>query len=92
MVYVGVYDDFNIDWNELTHLYKIAPLGNKNPDDLKIAFANSMYKCFIYDDKKLVEAERALADGVDVSYICDVAINPEYQRCGLGKHSHFLWH
>ncbi|MDD5052856.1 MAG: GNAT family N-acetyltransferase [Sulfuricurvum sp.] len=80
-----IFDDILIDWDELAHLYKIAPLGNKNPNDLKIAFANSMYKCFIYDGKKLVGVGRALADGVDVSYICDVAIHPEYQRCGLGK-------
>jgi ribosomal protein S18 acetylase RimI-like enzyme len=85
MVHVWVYDDFNIDWNELTHLYKIAPLGNKNPDDLKIAFTNSMYKCFIYYGEKLVGAGRALTDGIDISYICDVAIHPEYQGCGLGK-------
>jgi ribosomal protein S18 acetylase RimI-like enzyme len=77
-------DDAKIDWNELAHLYKIAPLGNKNPDDLKIAFSNSMYKCFIYDGEKLVGAGRALADGVDVSYICDVAIHPEYQGRGHG--------
>jgi len=28
---------------------------------------------------------RALADGVDCSYICDVAVLPEYQGTGLGK-------
>jgi ribosomal protein S18 acetylase RimI-like enzyme len=26
-----------------------------------------------------------LADGVDCSYICDVAVHPEYQGQGLGK-------
>jgi ribosomal protein S18 acetylase RimI-like enzyme len=80
-----IYDDTKIDWDELAYVYKVAPLGNKNPDDLKIAFNNSMYKCFIYDGQKIVGAGRALADGVDVSYICDVAIHPEYQGFGLGK-------
>ncbi len=28
---------------------------------------------------------RALADGADCSYICDMAILPEYQGKGLGK-------
>ncbi|MCX6051082.1 MAG: hypothetical protein NTZ60_01085 [Campylobacterales bacterium] len=54
MKQVLVYDDGQIDWNELAHLYKIAPLDNKNPDDLKISFANSMYKCFIYNGDKLI--------------------------------------
>lgn len=83
--YTWVYDDKNIDWEELTTLYKIAPLGNKNPDDLKIAFNNSMYKCFVYDGTILIGVGRAIADGVDVSYLCDVAVHPEYQRCGIGK-------
>ena len=31
------------------------------------------------------EHSRALADGLDCSYICDVAIHPDYQGIGLGK-------
>jgi ribosomal protein S18 acetylase RimI-like enzyme len=80
-----VYDDHNIDWDALSTLYKIAPLGKKDPQKLKIAFDNSMYKCFVYDNEKLVGAGRALADGIDTSYICDVAIHPKYQGQGLGK-------
>jgi ribosomal protein S18 acetylase RimI-like enzyme len=26
-----------------------------------------------------------LADGLDCSYICDIAVHPEYQGLGLGK-------
>lgn len=80
-----IYDSKNIDFNELSNLYKIAPLGDKTVEDLKVVFANSMYKCFVYDEEKLVGVGRALADGVDCSYICDVAIHPEYQGKGLGK-------
>ena len=80
-----IYDSKNIDFNELSNLYKIAPLGDKTVEDLKVVFANSMYKCFVYDEEKLVGAGRALADGVDCSYICDVAIHPEYQGKGIGK-------
>ena len=75
----------NIDWNELSNLYKIAPLGNKKPEDLKIAFSNSMYKHFVYSNNKLIGVGRALADGVDCSYISDVAIHPDYQGMGIGK-------
>src|SRR5512134_1157604 len=75
----------NMDWNELSHLYLIAPLGQKDPADLKVSFSNSMFKCFVYDSGKLIGAGRALADGVDCSYICDVAVHPDYQGQGLGK-------
>jgi len=75
----------SLDWEELSTLYRIAPLGQKEPSDLKISFSNSMFKCFVYDSGRLIAAGRALADGKDCSYICDVAVHPEYQRRGLGK-------
>lgn len=74
-----------LDWDELSALYRVAPLGEKSPANLKTAFANSMFRCFAYDDGKLVGVGRALADGIDCSYICDVAIMPSHQGTGLGK-------
>lgn len=79
------YDNDEVDWNELSQLYKIAPLGDKDPNDLKIAFTNSLFKSFVYDNKTLVGVGRALADGIDCSYICDLAVHPDYQGVGLGK-------
>ena len=73
-----------VDWNELSELYRKAPLGNKSPDRLKTVFANSMFRRFGYEDGVLVAAGRALADGLDCSYICDVAILPSHQGRGLG--------
>lgn len=85
MEYDWMYSAENVDWDELSHLYLIAPLGQKSPADLKVSFSNSMFKCFVYDAGKLIGAGRALADGVDCSYICDVAVHPNYQGQGLGK-------
>ncbi len=73
-----------INWQELAELYRIAPLGQKSADDLKIVFSNSRFKCFIFDGNTLIGAGRALADGLDCSYIGDVAIHPDYQGRGLG--------
>ncbi len=75
----------NVDWNELSALYLAAPLGNKNPADLKTVFTNSMFRCFVHEDGKLVGVGRALADGVDCAYICDIAVLPSHQGTGLGK-------
>ena len=75
----------NVDWDELAALYHAAPLGNKHPSGLKIAFSNSLFRCFAYEGGKLVGVGRALADGVDCSYICDVAVLPSHQGTGLGK-------
>ncbi len=79
------FDQTHIHWDELSNLYKIAPLGIKSPDDLKIVFSNSKFKCFVYDDDLLIGAGRGLADGKDCSYLCDIAVHPEYQGLGVGK-------
>jgi len=79
-------DDLNsVDWNELSALYRVAPLGDKKPDDLQRSFANSLYRCFVREGGRLVGVGRALADGVDCSYICDIAVLPSHQGAGLGK-------
>lgn len=85
MALAWIYSSENVDWEELSALYLIAPLGQKDPADLRISFANSMFKCFIYDSGRLIAAGRALADGRDCSYICDVAVHPSHQGLGLGR-------
>ncbi|WP_201495712.1 GNAT family N-acetyltransferase [Rubrivivax sp. A210] len=74
-----------VDWLELESLYRVAPLGTKNARDLEIVFTNSRFRCFVRDEGRMVAVGRALADGADCSYICDVAVHPSYQGTGLGK-------
>ena len=74
-----------MDWDELSNLYRIAPLGNKKAADLKVVFTNSMYRCFVREDGVLIGAGRAVADGIDVSYLADIAVHPDHQGRGLGK-------
>jgi GNAT superfamily N-acetyltransferase len=83
--YAWVYDDTAVDWDELSELYRVAPLGEKPPDDLKVVFSNSMFTCFVYADDRLVGVGRALADGLDCAYIADVAVHPDHQGVGLGR-------
>ncbi len=79
------YEHSEIDWSELSELYKIAPLGIKPATALEVVFSNSRFKCFVFDNTTLIGAGRALADGLDCAYICDIAIHPEYQGLGFGK-------
>ncbi len=74
-----------VDWPELSVMYRLAPLGNKSAAWLQTAFSNSMFKFFARDDGMLVAAGRAVADGVDCSYICDIAVRPSHQGQGLGR-------
>ena len=79
-------DDLNaVDWEELSALYRVAPLGDKSAADLKLVFTNSMFRAFVHDAGVLVGAGRVLADGRDCAYLCDIAVHPSHQGHGLGK-------
>jgi len=73
-----------VDWDELSELYRIAPLGEKPPEALRTVFGNSRYVQFAYSDGQLVGAGRCLADGLDCGYIADIAVHPSQQGRGLG--------
>ncbi|SFG65177.1 Acetyltransferase (GNAT) domain-containing protein [Duganella sp. CF458] len=74
-----------LDWEEMSELYRIAPLGIKSGEWLKTAYSNSMFRCIAFDGERIVAAGRAVADGVDCSYLCDIVVHPAYQGSGLGK-------
>jgi GNAT superfamily N-acetyltransferase len=76
----------DVDWQELADLYERAPLAKKEPARLQTAFSHSMFRWFVRDGQgQLIGAGRALADGSDCAYLCDVALLPQYQGQGLGK-------
>ena len=77
--------DDGVNWDELSALYRAAPLGEKTPEHLQRVFSNSLFKCFVYDNAQLVAAGRALADGADCAYLCDIAVLPSHQGTGLGQ-------
>ncbi len=79
-----VFDDDDVDWDELYRLYRIAPLGEMPPSDLMTVFSNCRFKCFVYSDGDLIGVGRALADGLDCSYIAGVAVHPDHRGRGLG--------
>src|SRR5262245_17000988 len=74
-----------VDWDELSNLYRIAPLGEKPPEILRAVFTRSMIRCFVRSDDTLVGAGRALADGHDCAYVADIAVHPGHQGQGLGS-------
>lgn len=75
----------SVDWHELETLYRLAPLGHKSAAHLQTVFTNSRFKFFACDAGRLVAAGRALSDGADCSYVCDVAVLPSHQGLGLGR-------
>ncbi|HXF88474.1 MAG TPA: GNAT family N-acetyltransferase [Xanthobacteraceae bacterium] len=79
--------EFSSDFDDnaqLAALYRAAELGRRSPEEIVKAFRNSRYKVFATDHGRLVGAGRAFGDEVDCAVICDLAVRPEMQGCGLG--------
>lgn len=78
------HDLEDVDWEALSVLYR-AVLGNKSAEHLRAVFTNSLFRCFVRRDGRLVAAGRALADGRDVAYIADIAVDQQEQASGIGR-------
>ena len=68
-------------------LYRRAPLlrPTDNPDALLRSFQNSGLVLTIWNAGRLVALARVLTDGEQVSYLCDLAVEPDVQGAGIGK-------
>jgi GNAT superfamily N-acetyltransferase len=74
-----------IDWNLAAEVFRLAPLGMREPGKLERAFQNSYATVTAYDDQKLIGLARATCDGEYQAAIYDVVLLPEYQKKGIGK-------
>lgn len=55
--YSWVHDLEHVDLDELSNLYRVAPLGDKPPEALATVFGNSMFTCLVAlsrDHKKII--------------------------------------
>lgn len=85
MQFRWMFDDEGLDWGDVAELFRVAPLGVKDASEIELAFSNSMFKCFVFAGDELIGAGRALADGINSAYLCDIAVHPDYQGLGIGK-------
>jgi GNAT superfamily N-acetyltransferase len=68
-------------------LYRRAPLLRQtdDPDRLRESFEKSNLVLSAWLGDRLVGLARVLTDGYQVSYLCDLAVEPDIQGSGLGK-------
>ncbi|MEC2078590.1 GNAT family N-acetyltransferase [Metabacillus fastidiosus] len=77
-------------FEQFAHLHETSGLikskkGNYSREQLFQAANNSWYHISIYDHTKLIAFGRMISDGVYQALICDVMVDPTYQKQGLGK-------
>jgi ribosomal protein S18 acetylase RimI-like enzyme len=80
-------DKQRIDIQQLQNLLSKTAFWAKErePEDLKIAIANSNPVVTVWDCQDLIGFARATSDGIYRAAIWDVVIAPEYQGRGLGR-------
>jgi len=87
-----IYDDIKKDL-PVDQLHKIFVLvgwsdGTETPEMVKnynVPFINSTLVISTWDNDKLIGFVRVLSDKMFRSIIYDLAVDPKYQNCGIGK-------
>jgi GNAT superfamily N-acetyltransferase len=77
-------DDRNVDWKRVRELFLAVGWEDRSTDDIQAAFGNSTHKRFVYDDGRLIGFGRTTDDGFNYALICDVVVDPGFQRQGIG--------
>lgn len=75
----------DIDWDEAAEVFRLAPLGVREPKKIRKSFENSFLVCFAIYEGKLIGMARAISDGVYQAAIYDLVILPAFQGKGIGS-------
>jgi len=78
-------NDSGVSWTDVTNLFRSVGWGQRDPEQVCSAFAKSTFKCFAFNDAKLVGFGRTIDDGRYYATIVDVVVHPDYQRQGIGR-------
>ena len=80
------FDCDNVTTLELVDLFKATGLGGRTGDKIQRAFKKSQLVCLAYAGERLVGTSRAITDWEYHALIYDVAVHPEFQGLGYGRH------
>ncbi|MDT2046994.1 GNAT family N-acetyltransferase [Priestia aryabhattai] len=77
-------------FHQFAYLHEVSGLkkskkASYTKEQLYEAVCNSFYTFSIYDDNQLIAFGRMISDGIYQALICDVMVDPSYQKKGLGK-------
>ena len=78
-------DDRSISWKKVASLLQDVGWGERDPDEIRTAFARSTFKAFAFENSELVGFGRTIDDGKFCATVVDVVVAPSYQRKGIGR-------
>ncbi|MCP4135259.1 MAG: GNAT family N-acetyltransferase [bacterium] len=74
-----------VDWQIVSDTLKNVGMAYHDPALHKKAFENSYVTVFVYHNNEMIGFGRALSDGAYQAAIYDMAVNPNFQKKGLGS-------
>ncbi len=73
--------------SNIATLYRRAPLNRRTtrPKDIWSMYQSSSLVVSAWWEDRLVGIARVLSDGIEHSFLCDLAVEPDVQRLGVGR-------
>ena len=67
----------NINWENVSNIFKVVGWGERLSENVKLAFEKSSFVRFAYIDDELVGVGRTVDDGYYYGWIVDLAVVPK---------------
>jgi GNAT superfamily N-acetyltransferase len=77
--------DRDISWEQVACLFEAVGWGQRDPNEIRSAFARSSFKAFAFDGAELIGFGRTIDDGRYYATVVDVVVSPVYQKRGVGR-------
>ena len=74
-----------VPWDTVSNLFQLVGWGYRQLDEVRVAFEQSTFVRFAFDDDRLVAFGRTVDDGRYYGLIVDLIVDPAYQGRGIGK-------
>ena len=72
------------EYQRISEIFELVNWGYRDPKEIKDAFTSSSFICVVYEKEKIIGFGRTFDDGKYYATICDVAIDPSFQKMGIG--------
>lgn len=77
--------DRDISWEQVSGLFEAVGWGQRDPNEIRAAFARSSFKAFAFDGGELIGFGRTIDDGRYYATVVDVVVSPAHQKRGVGR-------
>lgn len=75
----------NVNWDQVSNLFRTVSWSHRDPDALRRAFSRSTHIRFALCQEKIVACGRTIDDGEFYAMVVDLVVSPEFQGEGIGR-------